>query len=200
MTVKRRVQGLQPSPQPSPWARGSVPSCRACRTPATEAEEEGAEAECGGREGAHSGSIRHHCKWEARSGGAGPSLFIQYQGRRCSPHPACLLPQLHRQMEVMKRLKMETRAGLPLCCGSLSRHSQASLARKWDCQGRPGPLRDPIYQALGRLDCSKAREARLPGREFGRCPPAVSRAPAVVWLPSGSWRPLVPALVNSLCN
>lgn len=134
------------------------------------------------------------------SGGAGPSLFIQYRRRRCSPHPACLLPQLHQQMEAMKRLKMETRAGVPLCCGRLSRHSQASLTRKWDCQGRLGPLRDPISQAFGWLDSSKAREASLPGHEFGCCPLIISQAPAMVWLPSGSWRPLVPALVNSLCN
>lgn len=38
-----------------------------------------------------------------------------------------LLPHLHQQMEVIKRLKMETRAGVKLCPGSLSQRSQESL-------------------------------------------------------------------------
>lgn len=113
---------------------GSEEVLGSCK-PVTEVEEKGAEAEVernmreGG--GTHQGCERH-CQWETVQESGCPWFTGPENAAACL---MCLLPHLYPQMEVIRRLKMETRAGVKLCPGSLSQNSQESLTSKCDCQG-----------------------------------------------------------------
>lgn len=156
----------------------------------------------GGEEGAggtHRGSTGPHPKWEAV--GVWRSLFIRYQRT------------LQLTPRVLAASSPSTDGGNKEAKNGNTNWCVALLWQFVTEQSRI-PCREVVLvkvtrDLFGGIKSNRHLAGQTVGRpgrpvswghEVGRCPLAISQAQAMVWLPWGFWRPLVPALVNSLCN
>lgn len=204
MKIEKHFQGLQLSPKPSLCERGGAKkvvcvkwsvNCQLVIGVEEKAIEIGGRVEISYKD-------RRRCPLKEQKPPPPPEvgdsvgvclpLFIQYQITRQLTRGACRRHP-HQQMEVTKRLKMETQTGVSLCYGILSQNSQESSS-KCACQGCPWPFGYQIKQTLCWWGARVSWGAHLLGDTVGRCPFLTSQTQAVAWLPWGFLRAVISSL------